>query len=183
MKTIAVLFALFSVSLLPTAASAARAQDVKIPLNIERLAAKATETVNVTVDGSLLQLAGKFLSSSDPDQKQVKTLISNLKGIYVRSFKFENAGEYSEADVESMRSQLKAPDWSRIVNVTSKKGGDNVDVAYKLDKGKIAGLVVITAEPKELTIVNIVGPIDLDQLSSLGGQFGIPKVELKGPEK
>ena len=83
MKTIAVLFALFSVSLLPTAASAARAQDVKIPLNIERLAAKATETVNVTVDGSLLQLAGKFLSSSDPDQKQVKTLISNLKGIYV----------------------------------------------------------------------------------------------------
>ena len=180
MRTVVVLLIL---TLLPACASAARAQDVKIPVNIERLAARAVETVNVTVDGMLLQLAGKFLSSNDPDQKQIKSLISNLKGIYVRSFKFENEGEYSEGDVESIRSQLRGQEWARIVNVTSKKGGDNVDVAYKMDKGKIAGLVVIAAEPKEFTIVNIVGPIDLDQLSSLGGQFGIPKVDLKGPQK
>ena len=176
-------FVILASMLLPATASAARAQDVKIPPNIERLAAKAVETVNVTVDGTLLQLAGKFLSSTDPDQQKIKTLIGNLKGIYVRSFKFENEGEYSDTDVESMRSQLRGQEWSRIVNVTSKKGGDNVDVAYKMDKGKIAGLVVIAAEPKEFTIVNIVGPIDLDQLSSLGGQFGIPKVDLKGPQK
>ena len=175
--------ALLTLTLLPATATAARGQDVKIPANVERLAAKAVETVNVTVDGALLQLAGKFLSSTDPDQKQIKTLLGNLKGIYVRSFKFENEGEYSEADVESVRSQLRGQEWARIVNVTSKKGGDNVDVAYKMDKGKIAGLVVIAAEPKEFTIVNIVGPIDLDQLSSLGGQFGIPKVDLKGPQK
>jgi len=179
MKTIIV----FTLILLPASAAAARGQDVKIPANVERLAAKAVETVNVTVDGALLQLAGKFLSSTDPDQKQIKTLLGNLKGIYVRSFKFENEGEYSEADVESVRSQLRGQEWARIVNVTSKKGGDNVDVAYKMDKGKIAGLVVIAAEPKEFTIVNIVGPIDLNQLSSLGGQFGIPKVDLKAPEK
>jgi len=175
--------ALLTLTLLPATATAARGQDVKIPANVERLAAKAVETVNVTVDGALLQLAGKFLSSTDPDQKQIKTLLGNLKGIYVRSFKFENEGEYSEGDVESIRSQLRGQEWARIVNVTSKKGGDNVDVAYKMDKGKIAGLVVIAAEPKEFTIVNIVGPIDLDQLSSLGGQFGIPKVDLKGPQK
>jgi hypothetical protein len=174
---------LFTLMLLPGSASAVRAQDVKIPANIEKLAAKAVETVNVTVDGALLQLAGKFLSSTDPDQKQVKNLIDTMKGIYVRSFKFVNVGEYSEADVESLRSQLRGAEWSRIVNVTSRQGGDNVDVAYKMDKGKISGLVVIAAEPRELTIVNIVGPIDLDQLSSLGGQFGIPKVELKGPQK
>jgi Domain of unknown function (DUF4252) len=180
MRTVTVLITLM---LLPAGASAARGQDVKIPPNVEKLAAKAVETVNVTVDGALLQLAGKFLSSTDPDQKKIKALIDNLKGIYVRSFEFANEGEYSEADVESLRSQLRGSEWSRIVNVTSKKGGDNVDVAYKMDKGKIAGLVVIAAEPKELTIVNIVGPIDLDQLSSLGGQFGIPKVDLKAPEK
>ena len=175
-------FVLLAFILVPVTASAARAQDVKIPPNIERLAARAVETVNVTVDGALLQLAGKFLSSSDPDQAAVKSLLGGLKGIYVRSFKFENEGEYSESDVESMRSQLRGQEWSRIVNVT-KKGGDNVDVVYKMDQGKIAGLVVIAAQPREFTIVNIVGPIDLDQLSSLGGQFGIPKVEFKVPEK
>ena len=180
MKTIIVLF---TVILLPAIATAARGQDVKIPANVERLAAKAVETVNVTVDGALLQLAGKFLSSTDPDQKKIKTLIGNLKGIYVRSFAFANEGEYSAADVDSLRSQLRSPEWSKMVTVSSKRGGDNVDVFFKMEKDKIAGLVVIAAEPKELTFVNIVGPIDLDQLSSLGGQFGIPKVDLKGPEK
>jgi hypothetical protein len=180
MRTVAVLYTLL---LLPAVANAARGQDVKIPANVERLAAKAVETVNVTVDGALLQLAGKFLSSSDPDQVKIKTLIGNLKGIYVRSFEFANEGEYSPADVESLRSQVRSPEWSKMVAVSSKKGGDNVDVFFKMDKDKIAGLVVIAAEPKELTFVNIVGPIDLDQLSSLGGQFGIPKVDLKGPQK
>ena len=180
MKTIIVLSTLI---LLPASATAARGQDVKIPANVERLAAKAVETVNVTVDGALLQLAGKFLSSTDPDQKKIKTLIGNLKGIYVRSFEFANEGEYSAADVDSLRSQLRSPEWSKMVTVSSKKGGDNVDVFFKMEKDKIAGLVVIAAEPRELTFVNIVGPIDLDQLSSLGGQFGIPKVDLKAPEK
>ena len=180
MRTVIVLMTL---TLLPATATAARGQDVKIPANVEKLAAKAKETVNVTVDGALLQLAGKFLSSNDPDQKKIKTLIGNLKGIYVRSFEFANEGEYSAADVDSLRSQLRSPEWSKMVTVSSKKGGDNVDVFFKMEKDKIAGLVVIAAEPKELTFVNIVGPIDLDQLSSLGGQFGIPKVDLKGPEK
>ncbi len=41
---------------------------------------------------------------------------------------------------------------------------------------QIAGLVIISAEPRELTLVNIVGPVDLDKLASLEGQFGIPRM-------
>ena len=174
--------AAFAFMLLGAATTAPAAQDVTIPVNVERLAARAAETVNVTVDGVLLQLAGKFLSSTDPDQAAVKNLIGKLKGIYVRSFQFANEGEYSEADVESLRSQLPAPVWSKMVTVRSRNDGD-VDVFFKMEKNQIAGLVVIAAQLKELTFVNIVGPIDLDQLSSLSGQFGIPKVDLKGGQK
>jgi hypothetical protein len=112
-----------------------------------------------------------------------KNLLSGLKGIYVRSFEFAAPGEYSEADVESLRSQLQAPTWSKMVSVRSKNDGENVDVFFKMEKDKIAGLVVIAAEPMELTFVNIVGPIDLDQLSRLGGQFGIAKIDLEGTQK
>ena len=181
MKTVA--FVLISMYVSAGWAIAAPAQDVAIPLNIERLAARAVESVNVTVDGALLQLAGKFLSSKDPDQAAVKNLIGKLKGIYVRSFEFANTGEYSEADVESLRSQLRAPVWSKMVTVRSRNDGENVDVFFKMEKDQIAGLVVIAAEPKELTVVNIVGPIDLEQLSTLSGQFGIPKIDLKGGQK
>ena len=35
---------------------------------------------------------------------------------------------------------------------------------------------MIASEPREFTIVNIVGSIDIDKLAKLEGQFGIPQV-------
>ena len=178
MRNVVVLTALLVLS-----AHAVHAQDVIIPRDIERLSAKAVNTVNVTLDGAILQLGGRFLSATDPEQKVVKSLISSLKGIYVRSFEFAGPGAYSEADVESLRSQLKMPLWTKVVGVRSGRGGEDVDVFLKMEKDKIAGLVVIAAQATQLTFVNIVGPIDLEQLASLGGQFGIPKLEVERPKK
>jgi hypothetical protein len=64
------------------------------------------------------------------------------------------------------------------VNVRS-KDRENVEVYTDMRGENIAGLVVISAEPRELTFVNIVGPIDLERLTDLGGQFGIPRVEVE----
>ncbi len=173
----------FVAGLMLLPAGAVQAQDVTIPKNIERLSEKAVETVNVTVDGALLQLAMKFLSGTDPEQRAVKDVVGKLKAIYVRSFQFAGPGGYSEADVESLRAQVKAPAWTRMASVRSKKAGEDVDVFFKMEKDMIVGLVVIAAEPTQLTFVNIDGPIDLDRLASLGGHFGIPKVDVKSPKK
>jgi hypothetical protein len=159
------------------------AQDIKIPPSLDRLADKASEVVDVTMDSSMLQMASKFLSDKDADQAQAKKIVSGLKGIYVKSFEFENAGEYNMADVEAIRSQLRGPGWSRIVGVKSKKSGDNAEVYLRNENGKITGLTVIATEPKELTIVNIVGTIDPEQISELGGHFGIPKIDADVPKK
>ena len=151
------------------------AQPLKIPDQIERLAVKAKETVNVTLDGTLLQTASQFLNSTDGDDRQVKSLISKLKSIHVRSFEFANAGAYSEADVAAYRSQLTSPTWSRIVDTLNREDGEHVEVFAKQENGQVSGLAIIAAEPKELTIVSIDGMINLAQLASMGGQFGIPK--------
>jgi hypothetical protein len=153
-----------------------RAQDVKVPDQIEKLAARAKEAVNVTLDGPLLQLAGQFLGSKDADAR-VKTLISKLKSIHVRSFEFENSGQYSDSDVAAYRSQLRSPAWSRIVDTLNREAREHVEIYAKQDKGQVAGVAIIAAEPRELTIVTIDGAIDLAQLASLGGQFGIPKID------
>ena len=150
-------------------------QDVKMPVNLDKLAERASGSIDVTLDSSMLRLASGFLSNSDPDEKQVKKLVGKLRGVYVRSFEFDKAGQYSMSDVESIRSQLKAPAWSRIVGVRSIKG-ENSEVYLKKDGDQVAGLVVISAEPKELTIVHIDGPIDPGELSQLGGHMGIPKL-------
>jgi hypothetical protein len=153
------------------------AQELKLPANLDRLAAKASEVVDVTMDANLLQLASRFLSDKNKDDAQVKKLIGGLKGIYVRSFEFEKTGEYQDSDVEPLRTQLRAPAWSRIVGVRSRKSGENSEVYLRTEGSKIGGLAILVTEPKELTIVSIEGSIDPDQLNELGGHFGIPKIE------
>ena len=153
------------------------AQDVKIPLKFEKLAAKASESVEVNLDGQMLKLAGNFLSGKDKDEAKAKGIIANLKGIYVRSFEFEKAGEFTEDDIEGLRSQLQAPAWNRMVNTRSKRDGERVDIFFKIENDQITGMVILAVEPQEITFVNIVGPIDPEQLSELGGNFGIPKVD------
>ena len=85
------------------------AQELKLPASLDRLAAKASEVVDVTLDANLLQLASRFLSDKNPDDAQVKKLIAGLKGIYVRSFEFEKAGEYQESDIEPLRRSFAHP--------------------------------------------------------------------------
>lgn len=158
------------------------AQDVRLPANLDRLADKAEQSVDVTLDRGLIQLAARFLSDQDKDQAKVKKLIAGLEGIYVRSYQFASEGEYDMADVESVRSQLRAPAWSRIVGVKSRYHNEDVDVYCKVvaNGQQFGGFVVISAEPRELTIVNVVGTLDPDQLADLSGQFHIPSMETKG---
>jgi len=153
------------------------AQELKLPVNLDALADKADEAVSVTMDKSMLQFAGRFLRDKHDEEADVRKLIAGLDGIYVRSFQFSHEGEYSMADVESVRSQLQSPAWGRLVGVRSKHG-DNVDVYFKDGgNGHLGGIVVIAAEPREMTIVHIVGNLDPERLVDLGGEFGIPRLE------
>jgi hypothetical protein len=166
----------YAIVVLAAALSTAWGQELKMPPGLDKLAAKATESVDVTLDSSLLQLAGNFLSAKDADQAKAKKIISGVKSIMVRSFEFAKAGEYSEADVEAVRAQLRPPAWSRIVSARSSKDGDNAEVYLRTGGGQIGGMAVIAAEPKELTIVYIDGAIRPEDLVNLEGNFGIPKL-------
>lgn len=143
--------------------------------HLDRLAAKASESVNITLDASMLKLASAFLDVDDNDDAaDIKKLVLGLKGVYVRSYEFKKAGEYNDADVDSIRAQLRDPAWKKIVEVRSKVDGD-ADIYIKTDTSKIGGLTIIAADPKELTIVNIEGTISVEDVKKLGGNFGIPK--------
>jgi len=150
--------------------------------NLEKLSAKAKDVTEVTLDGSLLRFAAKFLSNDDPDQAKVKKLVAELKGIYVKTYEFEGEGEYSESDLAPIRSQLRSPGWSRIVGVHTKREHDNTEIYLKTGGTEPGGLAIVCANPRELTVVNIVGKIDLEELSELGGNLGVPKLDLDKPK-
>jgi hypothetical protein len=149
--------------------------------NLEHLESKASNTVDVSLNGSTLQLAARFLDGKDPDEAKVKKLISGLEGIYVKSLEFKAEGAWSQLDLENVRNQLRTPEWSRIVGVKSAEDGETVDVFLRTENKRVTGVALIAAEPKQLTLVNIVGPVDLDSLADLSGHFGLPKLETAPP--
>lgn len=164
------------------AAATALAQNPRIQTSqLDALMAKASQTVDVNIDERLIQLTAKFLGK-DPDDQKVKEIINGLKGIYVKSFEFEKEGEYSVADLESIRSQLRNAAWNKIVNINSKKDG-SVEVYLMSNATQISGLAVLASDAKEITVVNIIGNVDLDKLSQLEGQFGIPDLGIQTKPK
>lgn len=165
--------------LLVALSATAKAQSGKLELaQLDALASRASQTVDVNIDEKLMQLTARFLSGKDDDERKIKEVINGLKGIYVKSFEFEHEGDYSAADIESVRSQLRNPGWSRIVNVNSKKEG-SVEVYLMTIGARVEGLAVLATEPKEVTIVNIIGPVDIDKLTELEGQFGVPELGIE----
>jgi len=177
---------LIALSLATLACTAAAAEQTKGLLRIPEFAAladKASESVNVTLDSQLLGMGCRFLNADDPEQADVKKLCNSLSGIYVRSYTFDSDFAYPKADVDGVRRQLNGPGWSRIVEARSNKENTNVDVFVLLDNGKAMGLGIIASEPREFTIVNIVGNIDLEQLHSLEGKFGVPNLEIETTKK
>ena len=157
------------------AATPAVAQQINLQ-SINKLADKAKEKTEVTLDESTLKFASGFLSNKNADEAAAKQVTDGLKAIYVRVFGFDHSGAFSAADLKPVRDQLKGPQWTRIVNVHE---GDNQDTEIWIHKDGATtdGLLILSTESNELTVVNIVGRIDPKDLGKLGGQFGIPKID------
>lgn len=159
----------------------AQAQTAKLQLDqLDILANRASNTVDVKLDEHLIKVTANLFK--DADEAQIKEILKALKGIYVKSFSFDKENEYVPADVESVMVQLRTGGWSKIVGIMSKKENENVDV-YVMSLGdQISGLAVVCANPKDFTVVNVVGPVNLEKLSQLEGSFGIPDLDLAKPK-
>jgi hypothetical protein len=147
--------------------------------NLDYLGARGADVVDIALDHNMLQFAAKFLDGKDADEAKVKSLILGIDGIYVKSFEFKNEGSYHDSDLAKIRAQMKAPEWARIFGVKSGEDRETVEVYVRSERGKVTGVAILASGPKELTVANLVGRIDLDSLAALGGHFGIPKVPAK----
>ena len=150
--------------------------------NLDHLSSKASDSVDISLNTSMLQFAAKFLDGKDPDEARVKKLIVGIEGIYIKSFEFNKEGAYLPADVDKVRDQLKAPGWSRLVGIRNNGERSNIEVWARSEKGKVSGVAILSSEPRQLTVCNLVGNIALESLADLGGHFGLPSLP-KVPKK
>jgi hypothetical protein len=165
-----------------TGAAWAQARTGALDLSsLDKLEDKAKEVNVVTLDQNLLKLAGVVLDDKDKDQATAKSLLSGIKAVYVRNFEFSSKDQYSMADVEPIRRQIQALGWSKIVESREKNDDGTlkeIDEIY-LNTGPGGGLAVISAEPKELSVVYIDGVLKVEDLKKLHG-IGVPDLDIEG---
>jgi len=164
-----------------SAVGVAQTSPLPLPPPVEKeLAARAANVTEVTLGKNMLGFAAKFMNGKDQDEAATRHLIEGLEGIYVRSYEFDKEGEYSMEEIAKLRQYFETSEWSPIVREREKSTGETTDVMVKLVNGESHGLFVLTVEPKELTIVLILGPIrmeDLGKLKGIGGLSALGDVE------
>jgi hypothetical protein len=164
---------LFVVPLLLPLMACAQGTQLDIPA-FAGLKAKATESVDITIGPLLLGLA-KMVMKSDhgEDTAEMRRVIAGLKSVRVRSYEFNSDFVYSKSDIDAVRAQLVAPLWSQVVHSEDKDHNEDVDIYVALDDHAMQGMAIVSSEPREFTIVNIVGSIELQDVAKLQQHLGI----------
>jgi hypothetical protein len=134
--------------------------------SLDKIGANATGSTNISLEGDTLKLATSiFGGDSGP--------LKNLTGVYVRSFEFDKTGQYKDADLAPLRAYVNSLKWNKIIDT---KDADETSEIYvkPLPDNKLGGLAIISAEPKEVTVVFISGMLNMSDIPKLSGNLGIP---------
>lgn len=162
-----------------TCSAALTQENSHFPVTLQKqLAARASNYTEVNLDRKMLAFASHFMDKNN--DAATRHLIEKLNGVYVRTYEFSKPGQYTAADLQSIRRQFQTSAWSPMVRDHSKDGSSNSDIYIKSEGNEILGMFILDAEPQELDFVYISGPINLDDLSAMGGNFGIPKLKVRG---
>ncbi len=172
-KSIAALFMAIA-----CAASALAQTPVASPLPIppaleKELAARASDVTEVTLNKNMLGFASKYMNGKDGDDAAARQLIQNLDGVYVRDYEFDKDNQYSMEQIDQLRKSFETPEWSPIVRERDRRSGESTDILVKLVNGESRGMFILNAEPRELSIVLILGPIRMEDLGKLRGLSGL----------
>ena len=133
----------------------------KLELKFDALAARASSESELDLDGNLLKLAARMAKEAD-----LSGLISGVSSIHVRSYGFSKDGQYTEKDLEHLRNQVAAQSrWSRILNMKEDDATAEIYIAAQGDK--VSGCLIVSAEPRELSVIYLEGSMALAQVKRL----------------
>ncbi len=145
---------------------------------LDKLGEKAKESSVVNLGPEQLGLIAGV--NGGQGTKNLGEVVKVLKSVQVRSYEFDEKGLYDVEVVRAFRDKVTSSgNWVNIIS-TKEKGGFTDILIQKGPDGKSAGFLIVAAEPREVSIVHIDGPLDLSSIGKLGGVLGIP--ELQGSE-
>lgn len=151
---------------LPVLAACQTSGELQLP-SFSELAPQATQSVDLTLGPSALSLASAFMDADDPQSAALKQTLLQLQSVQIRSYVFRSDFAYPRQDIDRVRRQLTQPLWRALVQVHDRESHEDVDIYIARDGRTARGLAIIASTARELTVLNIVGSVPLDQVGAL----------------
>ncbi len=138
---------------------------------VDKFAQGAKNASEVTLDKNMIGLAGGMVGNSD--DPHAKALIGKMDSVLVRNYEYDAPGKYRMDDVEQIRKRLDGGGWSHLVKEHS--ATESTDICVKTDaEGRMSEMVIIDAEPKDLSFIHLRGHMSPKDLAGMSGSFGGP---------
>ena len=81
-----------------------------------------------------------------PAEGLAKATSKNLKGIFLRSYEFNQKGAYKMDDLKPLLDQLKAPNWNRFLR--NEEDGERTEIWMHSTNGVSDGILLVSGEEK-----------------------------------
>ena len=94
-----------------------------------------------------------------------------MKSMSIHTYKYDKPGMFKMEDVEAYRKKLENGSWSCPVRVRTQNGSS--DICSRSDADQTNEMVIMTAEPLELTFVHLRGRLSIDDLKGMGDQLRV----------
>ena len=120
----------------------------------ERFAQGASESTEINLDPDSMQMVFS---------KRNGELAKKMKSMVIRSYKYDKPGMYKMEDIEVYRKKLEDGSWKCSVRVRDKS--ESTDICSRLGPDhETREMVILTAEPQEVTFIHMRGQMSLDEL-------------------
>lgn len=141
--------------------SVMRVKQVKDDLfaGTEKFAAGASDVTEVNLDPKMM---GMVHGGGGAE------LAHKMRYMVIHTYEYPKPGMYKDEDVEAYRKKLQDGTWSCSIHVKDKSGTTDICSRNSPDH-EGSEMVILTAEPKELTFIHMSGNMSLDELSRMGG--------------
>lgn len=129
----------------------------------EKFSQGATESTEINLDPDTMAMMDSHGRNAD--------LAKKVKFMTIRTYEYDKPGMYKMEDVEVFRKRLDDPTWKCSVRVREKNESTDICTRLAADH-ETREMVILTAEPKELTFIHMSGNMSLEDLGKAAGSIG-----------
>ena len=127
--------------------------------------------VDRTASISIGRLPIRVVSLFVGDDPEAKLLLRHVDGVRVRTWEMKGDRERVYSKLQDMRERLADDGWEAVAVV--KDEGERVYLLMKTRREAITGLVAMVSESNEVTMVNVMGRLEPEQLGVALAQLDV----------